>query len=104
MIHARRQTLGELTSALNRVKVGDWIEVEANYSSRNCSTGGIGCVTNTVDVWSNTFSTDECPTSTLVDMGYALPSHKHSQEKRRPVPRDCNSHVVQIDRCELIFD
>jgi hypothetical protein len=38
----------------------------------NCSIGDIGCVTNAVDVRSDTSSTYECPTSTLVDAHYLL--------------------------------
>jgi hypothetical protein len=72
MVHGRRQTLGELTSALNRVKVGNWIEVEPNYSTGFCEAGGIGCVTNAIDVWSDTPSTIECPATMLLDVHYLL--------------------------------
>ncbi len=34
MIQQRRQTYAELDSLLAKVKVGDWLEVEANYSTR----------------------------------------------------------------------
>ncbi len=45
MVHDRRPTLGETSDALCKVKVGDWIEVEGDFSTGNCSVGGIGCVT-----------------------------------------------------------
>ncbi len=44
MVHARRATLAELSNVLNRVKLGDWVEVESDYSARVCSSGGIGWV------------------------------------------------------------
>ena len=46
MVHARRPTLGDLADALNRVKVGDWVEVEGDFTTGYCSNGGIGCVTS----------------------------------------------------------
>jgi hypothetical protein len=39
MIHQRRQTYAELANLLTKVKVGDWLEVEADYSKRVCSNG-----------------------------------------------------------------
>ncbi len=72
MVHARRLTLGELTTALNRVKVGGWVEVECDYSVNKCSAGGIGCVTTVMDVGSDTSSTDEDSCKTFVDVHYLL--------------------------------
>ena len=79
MVHARRQTLGELTTALNRVKVGDWVEVECDYSPTKCSAGGIGCVLNVMDVGSDTFSTDEDSYTTFVDVHYLLTNTKEKK-------------------------
>ncbi len=45
MVHDRRPTLGELSGSLRFVKVGDWVEVEGDYSTGTCASGGIGCVT-----------------------------------------------------------
>jgi hypothetical protein len=66
MIHKRRQTLAELANLLTKVKVGDWLEVEADYSSRIFSSGGIGCVTNVTDIW------EESTPATVVDLHYLL--------------------------------
>ncbi len=44
MVHARRRTLAEEQGLLAQIKVGDWVEVEPDYSPSICSDGGIGCV------------------------------------------------------------
>ncbi len=44
MVHARRKTLAEEQGLLAQIKVGDWVEVEPDYSPSVCSDGGIGCV------------------------------------------------------------
>ena len=44
MVHARRKTLAEEQGLLAQIKVGDWVEVEPDYSPSICSDGGIGCV------------------------------------------------------------
>ena len=50
MVHARRPTLGDLADALNRVKVGDWVEVEGDFTTGHCSNGGIGCVISAYNI------------------------------------------------------
>jgi hypothetical protein len=45
MVYDRRPTLGEMSGALNRVKVGDWVEVKGDFTTSNCPYRGIGCVT-----------------------------------------------------------
>ena len=79
MVHARRQTLGELTTVLNRVKVGDWVEVECDYSSTHCSAGGIGCVVNVMEVGSDTVSTGEDSYTTFVDVHYLITNTKEKK-------------------------
>ncbi len=79
MVHARRLTLGELTTTLNRVKVGEWVEVESDYSSKKCSAGGIGCVMNVMDVESDTSSTDEDSYNTFVVVHYFLTNTKEKK-------------------------
>jgi hypothetical protein len=68
MIHKRRQTLAEFANLLTKVKVGDWLEVEADYSSRICSSGGIGCVTNVAVIWDDNGETEESTPATVVDV------------------------------------
>ena len=50
MVHAPRPTLGDLADALNRVKVGDWVEVEGDFTTGYCSNGGIGCVSSAYNI------------------------------------------------------
>ena len=50
MVHARRPTLGDLADALNRIKIGDWVEVEGDFTTGYCSNGGIGCVTSVYNI------------------------------------------------------
>jgi hypothetical protein len=72
MIHKRRQTLAELANLLEKVKVGDRLEVEADYSSRIFFSGGIGCVTNVTDIWDDNGETEESSPATVVDVRYLL--------------------------------
>jgi hypothetical protein len=60
-------------------KVGDWVEVESDYSSKKCSAGGIGCVTTVMDVGSDTSSTDEDSYKTFVDVHYLLTNTKETK-------------------------
>ena len=60
-------------------KVGDWVEVESDYSSKKCSAGGNGCVTTVMDVGSDTSSTDEDSYKTFVDVHYLLTNTKETK-------------------------
>jgi hypothetical protein len=44
MLHSKRKTLADEQGLFARIKVGDWVEVEPDYSSGICSDGGVGCV------------------------------------------------------------
>ena len=44
MVHCKRKTLLEEQAELASVKVGDWVDVESDYSPGLCSDGGYGCV------------------------------------------------------------
>jgi hypothetical protein len=44
MVHARRRTLAEEQGLFAQIKIGDWVEVEPDYSPSICSDGGVGCV------------------------------------------------------------
>jgi hypothetical protein len=44
MVHVRRKTLFE--EGINAVlKVGDWVQIEPDYSPGICSDGGVACIT-----------------------------------------------------------
>jgi hypothetical protein len=44
MVNCKRKSLLEEQAELASVKVGDWVDVEADYSPGLCSDGGYGCV------------------------------------------------------------
>ena len=44
MVHPKRRTLAEEHGLFAQIKVGDWVEVEPEYSPGMCSDGGVGCV------------------------------------------------------------
>ena len=44
MVHCKRKSVLEEQAELASVKVGDWVDVEADYSPGLCSDGGYGCV------------------------------------------------------------
>jgi hypothetical protein len=44
MVHPKRPTIVEQQGLLATIKIGDWIEVESDYSLGMLSDGGIGCV------------------------------------------------------------
>ncbi len=44
MVHARRRTLAEEQGLFAQIKIGDWVEVEPDYSPSICSDDCIGCV------------------------------------------------------------
>jgi hypothetical protein len=44
MVHPKRRTLAEKHGLFAQIKVGDWVEVEPEYSPGMCSDGGVGCV------------------------------------------------------------
>jgi hypothetical protein len=49
-----------------------YLGITKDYSARICSSDSIDCVTNVIDVWSDTASTDETEPVTLVDLHYLL--------------------------------
>ena len=46
MVHLRRKTLFEEEGVNAIVKVGDWVQIESDYSVGICSDGGVACVTD----------------------------------------------------------
>ena len=44
MVHAKRKSIVEEQGFLATVKIGDWVEVESDYSPGINSDGGVGCV------------------------------------------------------------
>jgi hypothetical protein len=44
MVHGKRKSIVEEQVFLATIKIGDWVEVESDYSHRLNSDGGIGCV------------------------------------------------------------
>ncbi len=45
MVHVRRKTLFEEEGINAVVKVGDWVQIESDYSAGICSDGGVACIT-----------------------------------------------------------
>jgi hypothetical protein len=80
MVHARRPTLGDLADALNRVKVGDWVEVEGDFTTGHRSNGGIGCVISAYNICEGP-SVSEIP---KLDVHYLL---TNTREKRVNIGR-----------------
>jgi hypothetical protein len=44
MVHAKRKTLADEQGLFAQIKIGDWVEVEPDYSPVICSDGGVACV------------------------------------------------------------
>jgi hypothetical protein len=44
MVHEKRKSVIEEQGLLSTIKVGDWVDVESDYSPGLNSDGGIGCV------------------------------------------------------------
>ena len=44
MVHSKRKTLAEEQGLFAQIKVGDWVEIEPDYSPGICSDGGAACV------------------------------------------------------------
>jgi hypothetical protein len=80
MVHPRRPTLGDLVDALNRVKVGDWVEVEGDFSTGHCLNGDVGCVINAY----NYCEGPSAPAIPKLDVHYLL---TNTREKRVDIGR-----------------
>ncbi len=74
MIHARRRTLAEEQGLFAQIKVGDWVEVEQDYSPSICSDGGVGCVLGLHTEACTVPGSDIASTSTItaVDVHYLV--------------------------------
>jgi hypothetical protein len=74
MVHCKRKSLLEEQAELASVKVGDWVDVEADYSPGLCSDGGYGCV-----IGLHTEATDDATAAvsiTAVDVHFLMYSRK----------------------------
>ena len=74
MVHCKRKSVLEEQAELASVKVGDWVDVEADYSPGLCSDGGYGCV-----IGLHTQATVGAPlgvTITAVDVHFLMYSRK----------------------------
>jgi hypothetical protein len=72
MIHARRWTLAEEQGLFAQIKVGDWVEVEQDYSPSICSDGGVGCVLGLHTEACTVAGSDIASTITAVDVHYLV--------------------------------
>ncbi len=72
MIHGRRRTLAGEQGLFAQIKVGEWVEVEQDYSPSICSDGGVECILGLHTEACTVPGSDIASTITAVDVHYLV--------------------------------
>ncbi len=91
MVHAKRRTIAEEQGLFAQIKIGDWVEIEPDYSPGICSDIGVACALGLHTEPTNVVGGGVANIITAVDVHFLV----FNTKERRVLLERCNTYALQ---------